>query len=57
MVSSRNQKKASEVGEQSSEAGEEGRGHTEQDGLGHINNLDLTVFVLGVDCDGSGCRE
>ena len=56
MMSSRNQKKGSEAGEQSVEAEEEDRGHTKQDSLGQINNFDLKFFVLGVDCDGSGCR-
>lgn len=56
-MSSRNQKKASEAGEQSADTGEEGRGHTEQDNLGLVNNYDLKVFVLGTDCDGSGCGE
>lgn len=54
---SRNQKEASEAGEQSAKARVEGRGHTEQDSLGPVNDFDLKVFVLGVDCDGNGCRE
>lgn len=53
-MSSRNQEKASKAGEQSAEAG---RGHTEHDSLGHVNNFDLKIFVLGGDCDGSGCGE